>query len=140
MDLIKKILLYLWQLPQNLIGLILTKLLKSEYRFEYRISYYAVNGFFNSAISLGKYILIDNVYLLAREKVLENVLKHEKGHSIQSKYLGWFYLFVIGIPSIVRNIYDRVLHKKWLLSDRMNWYYDHFPENWADKLGGVNER
>lgn len=140
MDLIKKTLLYLWQLPQNLIGLILTKLLKSEYRFEYGISYYAINGFFNSAISLGNYILIDNVYLLAREKVLKNVLKHEKGHSIQSKYLGWFYLFVIGIPSVVRNIYDRILHNKWLLSDRMNWYYSDFPENWADKLGGVGER
>lgn len=140
MDLIKKILLYLWQLPQNLIGLILAKSLESEYRFEYGISYYAVNGFFNSAISLGNYILIDNVYLLAREKVLENVLKHEKGHRIQSKYFGWFYLFVIGIPSIVRNIYDRIFHKKWLLTDRMDWYYNHFPENWADKLGGVDER
>lgn len=140
MDLIKKILLYLWQLPQNLLGFILIKVFETEYRYEYGINYYAVNGFFNSGISLGKYILIDNVYLLAREKVLESVLKHEKGHSIQSKYFGWFYLFVIGIPSIVRNIYDRIFHRKWLLANRMDWYYNHFPENWADKLGGVDGR
>jgi len=29
------------------------------------------------------------------------VLQHEHGHTIQSKILGPFYLFVIGLPSII---------------------------------------
>jgi len=45
------------------------------------------------------------------------------------------YLLVVGIPSLMR-----VLYRKW--HNKMygyNWlnYYKGFPENWADKLGGV---
>ena len=128
----KRVLLYLWQLPQNLLGLILSRVLKTEYRFEYGIKYYAVNGFFYSGVSLGKYILIDNAYLLARKTTLENVLKHELGHQKQSLCIGWFYLLVVGIPSLCRNIYARITKKD------NKWYFSGFPENWADKLGNVN--
>ena len=136
----KRVLLYIWQLPQNLIGLILSRLLKTEYRFEYGIKYYAVNGFFNSGVSLGSYILIDNAYLLAREKTMKDVLKHELGHQKQSKYLGWFYLIVIGIPSLCRNIYNRIFHKTWSYSKRSKWYFSGFPEKWADKLVGIERK
>ena len=51
--------------------------------------------------------------------------------------LGIMYLLIIGMSSFLRNIYDRIFHKKWLLTDRMTWYYSGFPEKQADKLGGV---
>lgn len=122
-----KILLYLWQLPQHLLGLLLILLSRSKKEG----SYYVAQKFFNAGISLGRYII------LQEDCVYSNTVKHEMGHSIQSKYLGWLYLLIVGVPSITRNIYDRIFHKKWALFDRYKWYYEGFPEKQADKLGGV---
>ena len=58
-------------------------------------------------------------------------LMHEYGHAIQSIRRGWTYLFTVGIVSFVRNIYARIFHKNTV------WYYGSWPENEADKLGGV---
>ena len=38
----------------------------------------------------------------------EKTIKHEYGHQKQSLYLGWFYLLIIGIPSFLGNIWDRI--------------------------------
>jgi hypothetical protein len=47
-------------------------------------------------------------------------------------------VIVIGIPSAVfNNLWDRLVHKKWPSTDRLKWYYNRYPEKWADKLGGV---
>jgi hypothetical protein len=51
--------------------------------------------------------------------------------------LGWLYLPLVGLPSIIGNIWDRLFHKKWSSDRREKWYYSRYPENWADKLGGV---
>ncbi len=64
-------------------------------------------------------------------------LQHEYGHSIQSTRLGWRYLFTVGIASISRNIWDRVMHRKWDNVRRCRWYYGSWPENEADELGGI---
>ena len=61
---------------------------------------------------------------------------HEYGHAMQSKLLGPFYLFVVGIPSVCRFIYSNLYAKKHKVS--WNGYFKGFPENWADRLGGVN--
>ncbi|HNX44466.1 MAG TPA: hypothetical protein PLJ84_10400 [Bacteroidales bacterium] len=60
---------------------------------------------------------------------------HEYGHSVQSRMLGPLYLLVVGIPSAMRYFYS-----KWFIARhgrRWNGYYDGFPENWADRLGGI---
>ena len=62
---------------------------------------------------------------------------HEQGHQKQSRYLGWFYLIIIGLPSLLGNIYDRVAHKDWSSKDSIKWYYNQPWEKWADHLGGV---
>jgi len=51
--------------------------------------------------------------------------------------LGPLYLLVVGIPSLVRVIYRKFHYKKYGL----NWenYYNGFPENWADRLGGIQD-
>jgi hypothetical protein len=140
MDLIKNIVLYLWQLPQNLLGFLIVKLTKAECHFEHNFRFFVSEKFWNSGISLGNYIILDKCYTEILPFGLIKALRHETGHQKQSKYLGWFYLLIVGIPSIFRNIYDRIAHKKWSSFKRNKWYYTGFPENWADKLGGVNER
>ena len=58
-------------------------------------------------------------------------VRHELGHCKQSQILGWFYLLVIGLPS--------VLHA-WLYrrdpSDP-DGYYRFYTEAWADRLAGI---
>jgi len=114
-----------WEFPQTLLGWIIIKFIKV----------YSVNDFNNSklilmedktfGVSLGRYILL-------RKNALEISKKHEYGHCIQSKYLGPLYLIIIGLPSITLNIISRILGGNFA-----NNYYNRFPENWADKLGGV---
>lgn len=116
---------YLWQLPQNILGLIVIWVTKSK-KIECG-NYYKTE--LNIGVSLGSYIIIGNV--------TETTLKHEKGHQKQSLYLGWLYLLIVGIPSISRNIYDRLFHRKWTNDERIKWYYSQFPEKQADELGRV---
>lgn len=126
---IKKILLYIWQLPQNLIGLVI-KLFnkKSLYIFRYKnIKVHYVKHIMDCGISLGHYIFLDRDVRIDYDDIL-----HEHGHQIQSKYLGWFYLIVIGLPSILFNIIGRIFNKS------AKWYYNLPWEKWADKLGNVN--
>ena len=126
----KDFLLYIWQLPQNTAGFILSRkaiACNNLTPLSSKVRVYWVKGFFGSAVSLGQYIIIDEIYMNASEIIK----KHEYGHSRQSVMLGWLYLPVVGLPSLVRNIYARIRHKDG------KWYYSGFPENWADRLGGV---
>ena len=127
----KEVLLYIWQLPQNLLGLLLLLFYKREkiyHKLNGRRFYYTKE--MPSGISLGNYIIM-------RYEDYSNGMKHEYGHSIQSRYLGWLYLLVIGLPSLCGNIYDRIAHKKWSWQDSAKWYYNQPWEKWADELGGV---
>ncbi len=79
---------------------------------------------FSGGISLGRFIILNEKY-----SGNELSIKHEYGHSIQSLYLGWFYLIIIGLPSIIRVIIWGLLKLKSLD------YYKGYPENWANRLG-----
>jgi hypothetical protein len=59
------------------------------------------------------------------------MIKHEYGHTLQSKMLGWLYLPIICVPSLILFTLTTI--------DILDYadYYKRFPENWADKLGGV---
>ena len=130
----KEILLWLWQLPQNLLGLILILIMKPEYK------YVLENGNFvffakrmSGGISLGKYSIISDYYHRGTQILNQNVVKHEGiGHGTQSRLLGWFYLLVIGLPSIIW---------AWLYGSVIpytrNGYYKWYTEAWADKLAGI---
>lgn len=127
----KEFLLYLHQLPQNVLGFFLTR--KGCYKLYVRgIPVYYKTGFFHSGISLGKYIIMDS----CNQGSVTSVM-HEHGHQKQSLYLGWLYLVIVGLPSLLGNIWDRIAHSRWEYSRRCRWYYSRFPENWADSLGGV---
>ena len=60
---------------------------------------------------------------------------HELGHTKQSRLLGWLYLPVIGLPSISRAAY--ALAHREVTGRQWTRYYEGYPENWADRLGGV---
>ncbi len=120
----------LWELPQILLAAVLYVILKK--RIIQTIIYkdskvFFVKGF-PGGISLSFIIFLNDVDLNN-----QRAIKHEYGHTIQSFYLGWLYLVIVGAPSIIRaNIWN---HYK--LENQK--YYEGFPENWADSLGGVNK-
>lgn len=122
------VLLYLWQLPQNIVGAILTLFYKTEKTLEYREKTIRVNSDFPGGISLGDYIF---VYKYPYDTPSWRFTKHEYGHSLQSLILGPFYLLVIGLPSLIWAwVY------KYDSNDPLK-YYKFYTEKWADKLGGV---
>ena len=106
---------YIWQLPQNLIGLLLTRFCtKTEMPGIYTWSY-------KSGVCLGEYIIV-NVDCNMR------TVQHECGHRLQSLYLGPLYLILIGLFSLLGNLVHRVIKFD---------YYKQPWERWADVLGGV---
>ncbi|MBR6136075.1 MAG: hypothetical protein IKQ22_06290 [Clostridia bacterium] len=130
----KKVLLWLWQLPQNILGLLVILVTNAKYN---DISYDEVDNFWwakkgkRFGVSLGNYIIF------GPGPVAHDSFKHEQGHQRQSLYLGPLYLLLIGLPSITGNIYDTIAHRNWSYLAREEWYYKQPWEAWADKLGGV---
>ena len=142
--------LFTWELLQNILGLIVigwNKLINNgctREKFD-GISYYKVNNLYNSGVSLGRFIILDKVYCQEKYKTGENPLlgltvHHEDGHRKQSRMLGPLYLFAVGVPSAIHNIYNRRLKSKMTESERMTEYYEWYCEKWADKLGGITEK
>ena len=128
----KKVLSYIWQLPQNLIALFLLLIYRDK-KLIHRTGIVDIytSGKMPSGISLGNYIILNTC------DTGENDIYHELGHHKQSLYFGPLYLLLIGIPSLCGNIYDRVAHRNWAYCDSYKWYYNQPWEKWADKLGGV---
>lgn len=131
-------LLWIWQLPQNLVGLCVLWWARNfgkisrVYKLDAGVkAYYVVK--LSGGVTLGNYIFIhDYAMHFAKGQRQTNTEKHEYGHTIQSKILGPLYLFVIGIPSIVHAaIHDDKKHGS---------YYHFYTEKWADKLGGVKRK
>ena len=129
-----KFLLYLWQLPQNLLGLLLTLIYWENNSLIYKGVKIRVCKYFPGGISLGSYVWVKSY---PNNVNTWNTVKHEWGHTRQSLYLGPVYLLVVGIVSACRCLIDDWFHGGWTIADRQKWYYGGFPEKWADELGGV---
>lgn len=119
------ILKYAWQLPQNLLGLILVWLYGYDHKFNYLDAVVHVSRRFCGGISLGQYVIV------RREDGV--TMAHEYGHHVQSLRWGWLYLPVVGLASVVHLLFRRM----GLIWDRKSDYYAVWPEDRADKLGGV---
>jgi len=113
----KRLGLILWQLPQYLLAKILLVIYRpTRYVDDYdRVWWYCSR--FPGAISLG------SVIIKGFGKGWECLIRHEKGHSIQSLHWGPLYLLVIGLPSILSASFG------------IRWPYG-WPEEQADRLGG----
>ena len=108
---------YLWELPQNLLGLLVILFTGAKkdvciwrtYKFRF-------------GVSLGNYIIFGKGFT-------NKDYLHEIGHQRQSRMLGPLYLLIIGLPSLIGNII-------W----RSTKGFDYYKQPWeaqADKLGGV---
>lgn len=137
---IYNVLLYIWQLPQNIIGLIVMLMYRPDVKLIAKNGNYVYfSKGMSGGISLGKYSIIDKDYYTDTAKgdsgkALElDVTKHEVfGHGTQSRILGPFYLPVIGLPSIIwASLYGPVIKYT------KNGYYKFYTEKWADKLAGI---
>ena len=126
------VLLWIWQLPQNLLGLVLSVNIRDNggQRYAYclkikgkmREARFVHLQAFPGGITLGEYIVIGG-------KWDESDVRHEYGHVRQSRMLGWLYLVVIGIPSLWHACWHDKLWAK-------NKEYSHFwTEKWAENLG-----
>lgn len=119
---------YLWELPQNILGLIVIIVLRPWYSLGWDDCYFTEK--IKNAISLG-------TYTIAPSEEYNNicVMWHERGHRKQSKKYGWFYIPIVLIPAAVRDLWDILFHKHWSHWKREKWYYSGFPEKQADELG-----
>ena len=126
METLRSIVLYAWQLPQNLLGLLILLALKGETRHRLgSIRFYFLDAF-PGGITLGEYIIVGTKQ--------ELTVRHEFGHVLQSRMLGPLYLFVVGLPSLIHawlNGYIGCCRR------HQEGYHHFYTEKWADRLGGV---
>lgn len=129
------ILLFVWQLPQNIVGVILFFFRHRDNALWFMGDFIGVDDRFvsnvkndntHNGVSLGNFIII--------EKHNSGIVAHEYGHAVQSRVLGPFYLLIIGLCSgIHAQIHSYKARKN--LSRRS--YYDFWTERWADKIAGI---
>ena len=114
----------LWEAPQLLLGLLLRAIYKGvDSVYEDAIVRRSLK--MKGGISLGRYIIVNQ---FATKKTVQ----HEYGHTIQSKRFGWFYLPLVGLPSIIwAMLYGPII------KPTLNGYYRFITECSADRLGGV---
>ena len=114
--------LFLWQLPQNIIALLMMPFIGKMKLIRYELKSFVFECTkMNGGISLGNFVFV------SPESVKkETVVVHELGHVLQSHMLGWLYLIVIGIPSLLNVMFKFT-----------DCYYDWYTESWANKLAGL---
>ena len=127
MKYIRNLILFIWQLPQHIVAFIyfgylvmMCKDLGVDSRYKQAI---VIPCVMRGAITLGNYVFV------GLNSEYKETVKHELGHTIQSKILGPLYLIVIGIPSITNCDLRRIF-----TSSRKKNYYDFFSEKSANYL------
>ena len=129
---VMSLLSWIWQLPQNIIGCLITSLMCYEV---FPGAYGWCNSSSTGSVSLGSYVILGS----GRDI---NTYRHESGHQKQSQLLGPLYLLVIGLPSLCwAGLWCNLKMVRHFTESNIS-YYDFYTERWADKLGGVtrNER
>lgn len=126
LDWILYILLYLWQLPQNVVGLVFLLYFKifhgatliDQTKWSTAYSSKGMSG----GISLGAYCFLSESQARRKENIAHELL----GHTPQSRLLGPLYLIVIGIPSLLNATFDFT-----------KCYFDFFTESWSNHNAGL---
>lgn len=125
----------LWEFPQSLLGFILFQVysvgchcMEAPYG-DVRILY---SERMRGGISLGRFIILPWKYRYNSSAYVRDTIGHEYGHTRQSLYLGWLYLIVIGLPSLLW-AWAHSTFKRLREVD----YYSFYTERWADDIGGV---
>ena len=130
-----KALLLIWELPQNIAGafyFIIHGVFAKTFIIDDGDSFEMYSDKQKGAVSLGVFRVYKAEYYKSSAYYVKLSRKHEKGHRQQSKWLGPFYLIVIGIPSIIW----ATLHSFCKPISKIDYYW-FYTEKWADKIGGV---
>lgn len=117
------ILLYIWQLPQNLLGWLLVRMMSPGTMSRYRDAHVLRSPRMHGGISLGCYVVVSS------RMGDPDLVRHEWGHCLQSRLLGPLYLPVIGLPSLLWAI--------WWHPGRKVGYFSFYTERWANLLAGI---
>ena len=125
LEILKFIGLFLWQLPQNIIALVMIPFLGKLRLVKYDKYCFAFEGErMSGGISLGSFIFL-SPYCAKRE----TTVAHEFGHVMDSHRMGLLYLLIIGLPSILwASIYQGLGYDN---------YYVFYTEAWANKNAGL---
>lgn len=116
---IVRIILWIWQFPQNLCALVYMN--RPFDRVDSPCRHYRRHGWSSSgSVTLGEYIFTN-------ARVSLSTIRHEYGHIVQSRILGPLYLLVIGLPSILH----AAVHNRACKGKEYNHFY---TERWADSL------
>ena len=109
-----------WGIIQSSLGFLLFLYYINKQHFWYKGSITTTNSVpkFIGGASIGVFIFITDD-IKQKDSSSHMIFRHEYGHFLQSLLLGPLYLFVIGIPSVLKN---------------------NFVENWADKWGKADRR
>lgn len=128
LNVILKVLLFIWQMPQEFVGFYMLVFYFGRQRINKMIPFESSMVFridrLKGGLSLSRFIYVDMLNY--------DLIRHEYGHSRQSKILGPLYLLVIGLPSL---IWASLYKDSWKKS-----YYWFYTERWADYLGGVKRK
>lgn len=116
------ILLNLWQLPQNILGLLIkifcfNKIKSNWWQWDYVEIIISKN--IKNSFCLGRYIFVNensNNY---------NIISYEYGNYLLSRLFGPLYLFLIFIPNIINHI----IH-----GYNNHIFYNTYPSKWANNL------
>lgn len=122
-------LLFIWQLPQNLVALCWLPFAGRFRILTYRNFCIALVGRLPKGVggvSLGNFAIISPT--CAQN---ERIVRHEvDGHTVDSKIFGPLYLLVVGLPSAI--------HLLWQSRCAPNKKYDDFyTERWANRHAGL---
>lgn len=122
----------IWQLPQNLLGILYKEFISEDIitRVNYNAKdyecYLTRSG---GGVTLGRFIFVNQRFIDLEETIL-----HEIGHTKQSRILGPLYLIIIGIPSIIWAGLRRIIPALKKIN-----YYSFYTEKWTNKLMGLNK-
>lgn len=130
-----KALLLIWELPQNIAGafyFIIHGVFAKTFIIDDEDSFEMYSDKQKGAVSLGVFRVYKAEYYKSSAYYVKLSRMHEKGHRQQSKWLGPFYLIVIGLPSLIWATLHSYVKRLGAVD-----YYSFYTEKWADRLGGV---
>ena len=119
------ILLCIWQFPQLIVALIMWPFLGKKKLVADRHFNFCWRGEkMSGGISLGPF-----AYVSPYSSTKPTTIAHETdGHTVQSKILGWCYLPLIGLESLLW---------AWLYNPQKHCYYDFYTEKSANFFAGL---
>lgn len=128
---VKAAAMWVWQAPQNALGLALTglALLGGGRTLVSDGTARVTMAMWRGSVSLGRYIVLSKAAVLGEGR--ERTLLHEMGHQVQSLILGPLYLPAVGLPSLAW----ASLRRLGLFRDF--GYYDFYTERWANDIAGL---